>query len=229
MHGGKKMKPGFLILILTCFMVIGLSLPACASLATPTQVVPTQTPWVIVITATPVPTVPPTQTPYVIVVTATPLPVTSTPNLFVLPTQTPFVVTATPLAATVIPSSSPTTKPTGAPLYNAPVVFDPIDGAQLVTNSTQLQWRWDYSLGSDEVFSLTVAHEGGSIVQINTREKQSPLDFIVQIGNLSGKFTWWVQVQRTDSTVLSRPSSMFTFQRSPKENKIPAPPKPAYP
>jgi hypothetical protein len=130
-------------------------LGSCGSTPQPTDAPPTQTPWIIIVTATPglvgqmEPE--PTQTPWIIIATPTPSsvgvrpPATATPS----PTEAETRVTATPTA----------TQPSGSDVtefkYPSPTLVDPPNGRPVGWQGTvTLVWRGVGELAADEYYHV---------------------------------------------------------------------------
>jgi hypothetical protein len=149
---------GLLVLISLFAGVLG----TCGPTPEPTELVPTQTPWIVVVTATPGPEgvteAQPTQTPWIIVASPTPTKrvkptaterATGTLEATVEPTQTIEVATSEPT-----PSPTSTPEP-GALIYPAPVLLDPPSGAHVAWKSrVVLKWDSVGELAEDEYYSL---------------------------------------------------------------------------
>ncbi len=142
-------------------VLVGGLLAGCGTTPAPTEPPPTQTPWIIVVTATPGPEevaeARPTQTPWIVVATPTrdrrPTP---TPESDVLPTRTPTATAPEPTAtATAFPPTATRTPAPMALVYQAPVLLDPPDGAPYGWRSTVLmEWTSVGELAADEYYRL---------------------------------------------------------------------------
>ena len=140
-------------------------LAGCGSTPEPTVPPPTQTPWIVVVTATPgvgdVAQVQPTQTPWIIVATPTPTrgaaaPETETPTA-TSPTQSPTTApkpTQTKAATSEPPA--PTDTPDASDLvYPPPALLDPPNERPVGWESTvTLKWSSVGDLAEDEYYHL---------------------------------------------------------------------------
>ena len=150
-------------LLLALCAVAGI-LVGCGSTPEPTDPPPTQTPWIVVVTATPGPgdvaQVLPTQTPWIIIATATPTrgtaPATETPTA-TSPKESPTTApepTQTKAATSVPPT--PTKTPDASDLiYPPPALLDPPNGRPVSWQSTViLEWSSVGDLAEDEYYHL---------------------------------------------------------------------------
>jgi hypothetical protein len=152
-----------LVGLLTLAGVLSGLLSGCGATPEPTQPPPTQTPWIIVVTATPGPDqlaqVQPTQTPWIIVATPTP----SRTQQGTATASEPAI----PDAEEIEPSPSATAKPAQTPepprptnttelldiKYEAPVLLDPPDNMPVSWNSRlTLLWSSVGNLAADEYY-----------------------------------------------------------------------------
>ena len=133
-------------------------LAACGGTPEPTAPPPTQTPWIVVITATPMPgetaELQPTQTPWIIVATATATRGTG------VATETATATSAAPsptarATATPVPPT-PTSTPDAATLkYPPPALLDPPNERPVSWQSTViLEWSSVGKLGQDEYYHV---------------------------------------------------------------------------
>jgi hypothetical protein len=164
------------------FCLLAVVLAGCGLTPAPTEAPATQTPWIVVVTATPgledLAEVQPTQTPWVIVATATEAkatqvaPTKSTTKSSPKPTKVPSstaveTVAATPGAGTteagetevaVTPSETPTPTATPAPgeiKYQAPELLDPPPEGRVSWRSrVLLKWTSVGDLAEDEYYRL---------------------------------------------------------------------------
>jgi len=146
-----------LVVIVALCMFAGL-LVACGGTPEPTAPPPTQTPWIVVVTATPAATegvqVQPTQTPWIIVATATATqrigPATTTPT----DTDTAEGPTATS-AATSEPPPPTDTPDAGEFKYPAPALLEPPNDRPVSWQSTVIfEWSSVGALGKDEYYHV---------------------------------------------------------------------------
>jgi hypothetical protein len=152
-----------LSLLVLCAVLAGF-LIGCGTTPAPTNAPPTQTPWIIVVTATPGPEkaaeVLPTQTPWIIVATPTR---TARPTGTATERATERATASSGTAVT--PSDTP--RPTGVPptatntpepealIYPAPVLLDPPDDVLYGWKSTVLlKWSGVGKLAPDEYYRL---------------------------------------------------------------------------
>ncbi|MFN2242919.1 MAG: hypothetical protein ACK2U2_11575 [Anaerolineae bacterium] len=143
--------------------VIASLLAACGGTPEPTVPPPTQTPWIVVVTATPgagdVAQVQPTQTPWIIIATTTPTagikPTTEAPTA-TGPTQSPTASSATATKAATAQPPTPTSTPDAANLkYPPPALLDPPNGRPVSWKSTvTLEWTSVGKLEADEYYHL---------------------------------------------------------------------------
>lgn len=139
-------------------------LVGCGSTPEPTKPPPTQTPWIVVVTATPgagdVAQVQPTQTPWIVIATPTPTrglgqPTneTATANE---PTQSPTASRATPDTAATAQPPTPTSTPNAANLkYPPPAPLEPPNEIVISWGSTAtLEWSPVGKLAEDEYYHL---------------------------------------------------------------------------
>ncbi|MFC2036726.1 hypothetical protein ACFLYD_01980 [Chloroflexota bacterium] len=139
------------------------ALVGCSPTSEPTEVPPTQTPWIVIVTATPEPEsvaeAQPTQTPWIIVATPTrskqPKPTPTKAATDSGPEATAeSTATSLPSTATKPPIPSDTPAP-GQIKFPPPVLLDPPSGGRVPWKSRVLL-RWDSvgELAKDEYYSL---------------------------------------------------------------------------
>ncbi len=143
-------------------VLIGI-LVGCGATPEPTDVPPTQTPWIIVITATPGPgsltEVQPTQTPWIIVATPTrtkqAAPTPSQPATEgAVPSPEP-AATETKPAPTPVPPTPTATPAPGSLIYPAPDLLDPPSGTLVAWKGTiKLVWDGVGDLAEDEYYHV---------------------------------------------------------------------------
>jgi hypothetical protein len=152
-----------LLPVLLALCVVAGLLAACGGTPEPTVLPPTQTPWIVVVTATPgagdVAQVQPTQTPWIIIATATSTagaePTTEAPTA-TSPTQSPTASRATPTKETTSQPPRPTSTPDTANLkYPPPALLEPPDGIVISWGSTvTLEWSSVGKLAEDEYYHV---------------------------------------------------------------------------
>jgi hypothetical protein len=162
------MKRSFVSMALV--VLLGTTLAACGTTPKPTVPPATQTPWIIVVTATPgaeeVAQVPPTPVVVTVVVTATPTrgaaakatptsrPIQGTPSATPSPEASAPTATPTPTRTSLPPTPTNTPAP-GELKYSAPVLLEPPDGAPFSWKSTVLmKWTSVGELAEDEYYHL---------------------------------------------------------------------------
>jgi hypothetical protein len=157
------MRRDFGLLVLMGLLVA--TVAGCGATPEPSVPPPTQTPWIVVMTATTrpesEPQVQPTQTPWVVVATptqirqATPKPTeaaTARPGATVEPTDTPRAPVPTDTSAPEGPTNTP--EP-GALKYPSPVLLDPPPNRPVSWRSTVLlQWTSVGELAADEYYHV---------------------------------------------------------------------------
>jgi hypothetical protein len=151
-----------ILALLALFAVLAGVLAGCGTTPQPTIPPPTQTPWIIVVTATPgaerVAEAQPTQTPWIIV--ATPTRTAKASPTVVKETASPATSTAPSSTASATATARPTARPTLTPSvdnfkYSAPVLTDPADGSPFGWKSTVLMtWTFTQELAEDEYYRL---------------------------------------------------------------------------
>lgn len=212
-----------LLLLVTLSVLVGF-LTGCGATPEPTEPPPTQTPWIVVVTATPKPEgaakVEPTQTPWIIVATATstrggtPTPTpkeTATKGPQPSPTASaePAATAGTEAAPTLEPPT-PTNTPDAADLiYPPPALLDPPNDRPVAWKSTVLlKWSSVSELAEDEYYHLHLERrpttEGqewyGDYVYTKEPEYWAEAPFLAPFHAPEevGKATvyWWVRVVR---------------------------------
>jgi hypothetical protein len=150
--------------LLALFGILTGILAGCGATPEPTEPPPTQTPWIVVITSTAIPTgvteVLPTQTPQVVATPTVAKPPTSTPTKAASgAAPSPEVTPLSPTAA-VGPTQTAAPRPTNTsePLaytHPAPVLLDPPMNRPVSWNSTVLlKWSSVGDLAADEYYYL---------------------------------------------------------------------------
>jgi hypothetical protein len=153
-----------LVSVLVALCALAGLLAGCGSTPEPTVPPPTQTPWIVVVTATPgagdVAQVQPTQTPWIIVATPTPTrgtaPATETPTA-TSPTESPSTVPEpTQTRAATSQPPTPTNTPDASDLvYPPPALLDPPNRRPVSWGSTViLEWSSVGDLAKDEYYHL---------------------------------------------------------------------------
>ncbi len=165
-----------LLLAALASALVLVSLSGCGSAPAATVSAPTQTPWIVVITATDVAQVLPTQTPWIVVITATPVPAASvgptqaavmptveaTQKATAKPTATtsPGVTTTTVPGTTAtqtprLPAPTLTSRPTATPKYTAPVLSEPPSEVSISWGyKALLIWQPVGDLAEDEYYCV---------------------------------------------------------------------------
>ncbi|MGD9403559.1 MAG: hypothetical protein PVH95_00260 [Anaerolineae bacterium] len=144
------------MLVALC-MLAGL-LAACGGTPEPTAPPPTQTPWIVVVTATPeagdVAEVQPTQTPWIIVATATAT--RGVQSATAAPTAAGATEDPTATVAATSEPPPPTDTPNAEELeYPAPALLEPPDDRPVSWQSTVIfEWSSVGALGVDEYYHL---------------------------------------------------------------------------
>jgi hypothetical protein len=208
------------LLLVTLSALVGI-LAGCGATPEPTEPPPTQTPWIVVVTATPKPEgaaeVQPTQTPWIIVATATSTR-GGTPTLAAEETATKGpqpspMASAEPAETKAVPTLAPST-PTNTPdpadlIYPPPALLDPPNDRPVTWKSTVLlKWSSVGELAEDEYYHLHLerrpAREGqewyGDYVYTKEPEYLAEVAFLAPFHAPEevGKATvyWWVRVVR---------------------------------
>ncbi len=207
-------------ILFTLGIIAGI-LAGCGATPDPTEPPPTQTPWIVVVTATPKPEdvakVEPTQTPWIIVATATSTrggTSTTTPKETATkgPELSPTAsaeASGTEAAPTPAPPT-PTDTPDAADLvYPPPALLDPPDGRPVAWKSTVLlKWSSVGELAEDEYYHLHLERrplrEGqewyGDYVYTKEPQYWAEADFLApfhapaEVGEAT--VYWWVRVVR---------------------------------
>ena len=208
----KKLVP---VLVTLC--ALAALLAGCGSTPEPTVPPPTQTPWIVVVTATPgagdVAQVQPTQTPWIIIATPTPTrgaaPATVTPTA-ASPTQSPTAPKPTQTKAATSKPPTPTNTPDASDLiYPPPALLDPPNGRPVSWQSTViLEWSSVGDLAEDEYYHLHMerrpATEGedwyGDYVYTKDTSYLAEGDFLAPfhppVDRGEATVYWWVRVVR---------------------------------
>jgi hypothetical protein len=207
----SNMKKVFFLLVTLSALVGGLA--GCGATPAPTEPPATQTPWIVVVTATPKPEgvveVQPTQTPWIIVATPTPAleeAATAGPELSPTASAQPAETGAVPTLAPPTPSNTPDAADL---IYPPPALLDPPDGRPVSWKSTVLlKWSSVGDLAEDEYYHLHLERrpttEGqewyGDYVYTKEPEYWAEADFLAPFHTPeeAGKATvyWWVRVVR---------------------------------
>ncbi len=209
-----------LILLSVVLCVLTGLLAGCGSTPEPTDPPPTQTPWIVVVTATSGPgevtQARPTQTPWIIIATATSTrgaaPATKEPAT-TSPTGSPTATKPTATtAATLEPTEPP--EPTDTPdpsdlKYPPPALLDPPDGRPVSWESAViLEWSSVGDLAKDEYYHLHMERrpqtEGeewyGDYVYTKDTSYLAEVSFLAPFHQTAdrGEATvyWWVRVVR---------------------------------
>ena len=170
LRGHSNMKENLWLLV-TLGTIAGL-LAGCGATPEPTEPPPTQTPWIVVVTATSKPEgtakVEPTQTPWIIVATPTPKGTATTPTpketatkegVSTKPRPTDTAEPAATAGTEAVPTPAPPT-PTNTPdaadlIYPPPALLDPPDGRPVSwKSSVVLNWSAVGELAEDEYYHL---------------------------------------------------------------------------
>jgi hypothetical protein len=199
-------------LLLLAGLLIG-----CGATPEPTVPPPTQTPWIIVVTATPgaesVGQLAPTQTPWIVTATPTrPKAATAAPTASAGTEATPTAgAEGTPVQATPTPRPpTPTHTPEPASLkYPPPVLHEPPDGVRVEWKHTvKLEWEPVGVLAQDEYYRLELDRpptaEGmvpyGDWVFVKEPEYVLQGSFLAPFhppeAQGEGTVYWWVRVVR---------------------------------
>jgi hypothetical protein len=208
----SKLTP---VLVVLCILA-GL-LAGCGSTPEPTVPPPTQTPWIVVVTATPRPgdvaQVLPTQTPWIIIATPTPTRGTALATETAAPTsptQSPTAPQPTLTKAATSKPPEPTDTPDAANLvYPPPALLDPPDGRPVSWQSTViLEWSSVGDLAEDEYYHLHMERRPatagedwyGDYVYTKDTSYLAEEDFLAPFHQSAdrGEATiyWWVRVVR---------------------------------
>ncbi|MBN1660773.1 MAG: hypothetical protein JXA93_20430 [Anaerolineae bacterium] len=182
-----------------CCVMIGVAaaLVGCGAQLQPTEAPPTQTPWIVVVTAT-----------------LAPGGIGGCPTSF-CPTQTPWIVVATPTArraAASVTRQAPTKTPTAVPAaikYPAPTLAEPLPRQQVAWHTVVLfKWTPVGTLAADEFYHLHLERRPGAAGQswygdyVLTRDTQFRADetflapFHPPAAEGVGTVHWWVRVVR---------------------------------
>ena len=186
-----------------CVMIgAAVAIVGCGPAVEPTQPPPTQTPWIVVVTATPAPdgvagcvtSACPTQTPWIVVAT---------------PTARRATASATGQAAARTPAASRPTPAPAAVKYPAPALAEPPPGQQVAWRRVVLfQWTSVGKLAEDEFYHLHLERRPRVTGQswygdyVLTRDTQFRADetflapFHPPAAEGIGTVYWWVRVVR---------------------------------
>lgn len=190
-------------------------LAGCGSTPEPTVPPPTQTPWIVVVTATPgagdVAKVQPTQTPWIIVATPTPTrgaaAATETPTA-TSPTQSPTAPKPTQTKAATSEPPAPTDTPDASDLiYPPPALLAPPNGRPVSWQSTViLEWSSVGDLAEDEFYHLHLERRPKTEGEdwygdyVYTKSTSYLVDFLVPFhlpaDHGQAIVYWWVRVVR---------------------------------
>jgi hypothetical protein len=207
-----------LLRVLVALGVFAGLLVGCGGTPEPTTPPPTQTPWIVVVTATPgagdVAQVQPTQTPWIIIATAIPTrglgqPTNEAPTASE-PTQSPTASSATQTKAATAQPSTPTNTPNAANLkYPPPALLDPPNEIVVSWGSTvTMKWSSVGKLADDEYYHVHLERRpkaeweswwGDYIYTKDTSylaERSFLLPFRLQPGQGQAIVYWWVRVVR---------------------------------
>jgi hypothetical protein len=205
-----------LLLVLVALSALAGLVAGCGATPEPTEPPPTQTPWIVIITATAGPEVvaevQPTQTPWIVVATPTPAPkAKATKAPATSPTEGP-TATGEPTeeaAATQVPPTPTDTPATEEFIYPPPALLDPPDERPVSwKNTVLLQWASVGELAEDEYYHLHLERrpeaEGqewyGDYVYTKENEFLAQADFLAPFHPPAeygkGMVFWWVRVVR---------------------------------
>jgi hypothetical protein len=211
-----------LLLVLVALLVLAGALAGCGATPEPTEPPPTQTPWIVIITATAGSEVPaevqPTQTPWIIVATPTPAEQAKATEA---PAESPTEGAAATegAVATEEPTgeAAPTMEPpppTDTPdvegfRYPPPALLEPPDARPVSwKNTVLLTWSSVGDLGEDEYYHLHLERrpeaEGqewyGDYVYTRENEYLAEAEFLAPFHPPAeygkGMVHWWVRVVR---------------------------------
>jgi hypothetical protein len=205
-----------LLLVLVALSALVGALAGCGATPEPTEPPPTQTPWIVIITATAgseeAAQVQPTQTPWIIVATPTPASkakATETPAAS--PTESPAAVKEpTEETAPTLEPPAPTDTPSAEDLrYPPPALLEPPDGRPVSwKNTVLLKWSSVGELAEDEYYHLHLERrpeaEGqewyGDYVYTKENEHLAEAEFLAPFHPPAdygqGTVYWWVRVVR---------------------------------
>jgi hypothetical protein len=155
LRGSKVLRLSLLVAV----AALTATLAGCGTTPEPTEPPPTQTPWIIVVTATPGPgeaaVVQPSQTPWIIIATPT---TAVQPQAMATPKASPAATTGTtqPTATATRKPPAPTVTPKAAELkYPPPALLDPPNDQPVSWKSTvTLRWSSAGQLAKDEYYHL---------------------------------------------------------------------------
>jgi hypothetical protein len=205
-----------LLLVLVALSVLAGVVAGCGATPEPTEPPPTQTPWIVIITATAGPEmvaeVQPTQTPWIIVATPTPASkVKATKAPAASPTEGPTATgepteEAGPTPAPPTPTDTPAAEEF---IYPPPALLEPPDERPVSwKNTVLLQWTSVGELAEDEYYHLHLERrpeaEGqewyGDYVYTKENEFLAEADFLAPFHPPTeygkGMVFWWVRVVR---------------------------------
>ncbi len=204
------------LLALLSLVAFAGALVGCGATPEPTEPSPTQTPWIVVVTATPRPgelaDLEPTQTPWIIVATATRRSqATATNAAPTLSTDSPLATQAPlqTMTATAGPTAPRRTPVAVEREYPAPALLEPPDGRPVSWKSTVLlKWSSVGRLAEDEYYHLHLERRPEASGQewygdyVFTKDTQylaegsflAPFHPPEEYGQ--GSVYWWVRVVR---------------------------------
>jgi hypothetical protein len=207
-----------LLLVLVALSALVGALAGCGATPEPTEPPPTQTPWIVIITATAgseeAAQVLPTQTPWIIVATPTPASkakAKATEAPAASPTESPAAVEEpTEETAPTLEPPAPTDTPSAEDLrYPPPALLEPPDGRPVSwKNTVLLKWSSVGELAEDEYYHLHLERrpeaEGqewyGDYVYTKENEHLAEAEFLAPFHPPAeyekGMVYWWVRVVR---------------------------------
>jgi hypothetical protein len=190
-------------------------LSACGSTPAPCTPAPTQTPWIIIVTATPEPgeMTPPLQPTPTTEAAVAPTKAAATPTVQATKTATARQgITATPTQVQPQPTSTPTPTATHKPAaykYPAPLLLEPPDGTSFAWRiEVLLEWQSVGALAEDEYYfvELQAFRESdgmlwhGDYVYVKDAFFSTPRPFIDTFhppaSDGPARVYWWVSVAR---------------------------------
>jgi hypothetical protein len=194
--------------------VLVAALAACGTTPEPTRPPATQTPWIIVVTATPagetLAEAPPTQTPWIIIATPTPGRATALPATETATSSQQSSGGAEETAVAPTATLAPSRTPAAAELkYPPPALLEPPNDRPVSWKSTVLlEWESVGRLASDEYYHLHLERRPSTALEpwygdyVFTKDSryllsQAFLDpFHPSAEHGSGVVYWWVRVVR---------------------------------
>lgn len=203
--------------VIVALCILAGLLAGCGSTPEPTVPPPTQTPWIVVVTATPRPgdvaDVLPTQTPWIIIATPTPTrgtALTTETATAISPTQSPTAPVPTATKAATSKPPEPTDTPDASNLvYPPPALLDPPNGRPVSWQSTViLKWSSVGDLAKDEYYHLHMERRPqtagedwyGDYIYTKDTSYLAEEDFLAPFHQPAdrGEATvyWWVRVVR---------------------------------